>query len=206
MTCPVQIADLSILDCSDAIEKDMLLAAAMWSAKNVQVWAFNKADAGGDLQPYLRLPHEREVRSVVFKESVGGSSEEDADVLLTTCMDYTLRFWDIDNQSCILAIQNPGSHLTRISTILQGQTVVSGCLDGSVLVFDALTGLTMRTMTGHTMEITGILPVPSSDGLVASTSEDGSVRIWEVSRFSSFIFMFRRKQSILHPMCVWFSD
>mmetsp|Transcript_345 Transcript_345/g.1044 ORF Transcript_345/g.1044 Transcript_345/m.1044 type:complete len:951 (-) Transcript_345:1704-4556(-) len=58
--------------------------------------------------------------------------------------------------------------------------MVSGCQDGTLLLYDTHTGMLMRTMYGHSDEVTEVRMIPCCDGLLVSASKDGSVRVWEV--------------------------
>ena len=58
--------------------------------------------------------------------------------------------------------------------------IVSGSQDKSVLVWDALTGVEMKELKGHTGSVDSV--AFSSDGAwIVSGSEDKSVRVWDVS-------------------------
>jgi WD40 repeat protein len=59
-----------------------------------------------------------------------------------------------------------------------GKRLASGSYDGTVKVWDANSGLNLRTLKGHTSGVTGIAFSPEGRRL-AGGSEDGTVRLWD---------------------------
>ncbi|KIJ53753.1 hypothetical protein M422DRAFT_775760, partial [Sphaerobolus stellatus SS14] len=67
-----------------------------------------------------------------------------------------------------------------LSLSSDGTCIISGSLDGSVQVWDASTGVELRTLNGHTDSVHSV--AFSSDGTcIVSGSSDHSVRVWDAS-------------------------
>ena len=67
-----------------------------------------------------------------------------------------------------------------------GQQVLTGDPDGSVSLWDAISGARVRSFTGHTGAITAVAWINRNEGssitnYVLDGSEDGTARIWDVS-------------------------
>ena len=100
----------------------MLLACAYWNQKAVWIWKFDPSVADEHmkpmsklvhvLKPMSKLIHVREVQSCQFRKTLGVGYHGDADVLLTACVAYSLRMWDVDNSRVIRILQNNASHFT----------------------------------------------------------------------------------------------
>jgi WD40 repeat protein len=61
-----------------------------------------------------------------------------------------------------------------------GKWIASGCVDGSVQVWDATTGRTQVTYDGHLSEVNTVAWSPDSRQ-VASGSSDGTVQLWDAA-------------------------
>ena len=59
-----------------------------------------------------------------------------------------------------------------------GKRIVSGSLDKTVKVWDAITGKALRTLTGHTKPVLSVCV--SQDGTrIVSGSDDKTVKVWD---------------------------
>ena len=120
--------------------------------------------------------------AVSFRQALGTDKVGDADLLITACMDYRLRVWDVDNAVCIRVLQNQTTHFSQCIFSCHGNVILSGCEGGRLLLFDTSTGMRIKTIGGHRDAITGMALVPGSDGVLATGSADGTVRLWEVGK------------------------
>jgi WD40 repeat protein len=62
-----------------------------------------------------------------------------------------------------------------------GQVIVSGAEDGTVRVWDAMTGEARAVLHGHTQSVKCIAVSPNGE-FAASAAEDGTVRVWDLSK------------------------
>lgn len=70
-------------------------------------------------------------------------------------------------------------HVIALAWSSNGQHVVAATVGGPVLILDAATGVTRHTLAGHKSGTTSVAWV--DDGTVATTGQDGCVRLWEAS-------------------------
>ncbi|MEW9548547.1 TIR domain-containing protein [Nonomuraea sp. NPDC050783] len=70
-------------------------------------------------------------------------------------------------------------HRGRVYAVaFAGDLLVTGAADGEVILWDALTGERLRTLTGHPDGVWPVRPGPGGE-LVAAGGGDGVVRVWE---------------------------
>lgn len=62
-----------------------------------------------------------------------------------------------------------------------GNLLAAGFGDGTVRLFDAATGESLRILSGHTLAVGGVVFNPH-DRTLASGSDDATVRVWDVAR------------------------
>eukprot|EP00069_Balaena_mysticetus_P020514 bmy_02909T0 len=87
--------------------------------------------------------------------------------------DTTVRFWDLSTE-------------TPHFTCQDGKKLASGCKNGQILLWDPSTGKQVgRTLAGHSKWITALSWEPLHANpecrYVASSSKDGSVRVWDTA-------------------------
>lgn len=78
-----------------------------------------------------------------------------------------------------------------------------GCYDSTIKIFNTETDQPVRILTGHTMKVFGIFYNKYRRGLMASTSEDFTVGVWELETNKS-LFLKGHKQNTRHA--VWLSE
>jgi len=138
-----------------------------------------------------------------------------------------------DSNSVILwSVSNPGKKLhcdasTRPTNGLcfspDGKLLLAGTNAGVITVHDVATGNRIERTTGHFCRVTDICVNPSADGLYASCSGDGSIRIWSMGEDAKLClravcgtshgadyYACDFTESTLHPMLekliAWYSD
>lgn len=122
----------------------------------------------------VQLPrHEEGVESIAFTPS------GIAPVMLATGgSDGVVRVWDVDSSAERCRFEHRGV-VVKVIWHSKKALLVSASSDGSVVMWDALSGRMMKRFTGHTEFITDI-SFANSETLLASTSGDGSVRIYDI--------------------------
>jgi len=110
---------------------------------------------------------------------------------VATVNDNKARVWDARTGRAVAALSSPrsdplGSLVDCITFMHSGHTVVTGGIDQTVRVWDALTGQNTRTLRGHTGNIGGgigggidSVAVSPDDQYILSSSTDGTARVWE---------------------------
>ena len=109
--------------------------------------------------------------------------------LVSASHDGTLRLWNaitgelkqtISNR--LLAKQQTSKPIavTTVALNPEGDRVASGSQNGTIVMWDVVTGEQTGVFTGHVDAISEIFFSPDG-GKIVSTSNDGSVRLWDVS-------------------------
>jgi WD40 repeat protein len=69
---------------------------------------------------------------------------------------------------------------TAVSWSFDGNLLATGSTDYTAKVWNATSGEELRTLHGHTHQITQVSWAPN-DNRLATASRDGTARIWQVS-------------------------
>src|SRR5262249_22091346 len=78
-----------------------------------------------------------------------------------------------------LRLRGHRSWVTSVAVSSDGKHIASASGDGTVKLWDAVTGQEIRTLRGHAGEVTNVTFSP--DGrLLASAGADGTVRLWRI--------------------------
>ncbi|CAJ0920966.1 unnamed protein product, partial [Mesorhabditis belari] len=99
--------------------------------------------------------------------------------LVSGSPDETLRVWDIVDGRClhILAVE-----VWVNGVQFDGKRVVFVGLGFTVKVWNVHTGECLHTLTGHTRPVDSLLFEPERDLVVSGSSDDGTIRVWDVQR------------------------
>ncbi|XP_045839737.1 notchless protein homolog 1 isoform X4 [Meles meles] len=100
--------------------------------------------------------------------------------------DTTVRFWDLSTETPHFTCQGHRHWVLSISWSPDGKKLASGCKNGQILLWDPGTGKQVgRPLAGHSKWITGLSWEPLHANpecrYVASSSKDGSVRVWDTT-------------------------
>ncbi|XP_055350558.1 notchless protein homolog 1-like [Paramacrobiotus metropolitanus] len=100
--------------------------------------------------------------------------------------DTTVRFWDVTTETPQYTCKGHKNWILAIAWSPDGRKLASGCKDGRVCIWDPSNGKQLgKTLSGHQQWITWLCWEPlHSNGhcrLLASSSKDATIRIWDTS-------------------------
>lgn len=110
-------------------------------------------------------------------QSVLGLAEVCPGVIASISRDRTLRYWDIAAERCIRTITAHAAAVLCVAAV-SPRMIATGSADHTIGLWTE-EGTLMRSLTGHDGWVWGLTPM-GRDRL-ASASEDGSVRIWNLN-------------------------
>lgn len=115
--------------------------------------------------------------------------------------DTTVRFWDIYTETPQHTCKGHKHWVLCIAWSPDGRRLASGCKNSQICIWDPATGLQMgKTLTGHAKWITWLswkpLHLDPESRFLASSSKDGTVRIWDVLLSSCNIILSSHLQSV----------
>uniref|UniRef100_A0A1A8EQT8 Notchless protein homolog 1 n=1 Tax=Nothobranchius korthausae TaxID=1143690 RepID=A0A1A8EQT8_9TELE len=98
--------------------------------------------------------------------------------------DTTVRFWDLMTETPLFTARGHTHWVLSIVWSPDGKKLASGCKNSQICLWDPVTGTQIgKTLTGHTKWITWLcwepLHLNPECRFLASSSKDGSIRIWD---------------------------
>jgi WD40 repeat protein len=125
--------------------------------------------------------------------------------LATASLDHEIAMWDVTTRQRTLRLRGHSRGVTTLKFLADQKTLVTGGLDQNLRVWDIESAQMLRTLNNHTREIHQIAVRPATSGLpmIASVSDDRTVRIWQptIGR------MVRFAQLQTQPLAVdWLAD
>ena len=165
-----------------------LLACGSWD-KTVKVFDWSVAvDTVADpmkKQPIASLSdHARSVLSVRFSPS-------QRNVLYSTGLDGSVKIWDAQNAQLMGTLA--GEHAVQSLTVKPASNsadyLLTGCTDNKIRMYDTRQKGAVKTFSGHRQWVYGVTwmwreeeqgGAPAGENLFASSSEDATVRVWDL--------------------------
>mgnify|MGYP001264933902 CR=1 FL=1 len=154
---------------------DVRWLASSLGDKAIQLWDVQSGNLLNTLEGYTE-----DVTSITF--SPNGQQ------LAVGYQDGIIQLWDIENSVMLKTLEGHTSPVLSIAFSPDGRKLASGAGSGwrpildedtTIRVWDAESGELMLTLKGHTSSVYSV--AFSSDGsMLASGSEDGTVRIWNM--------------------------
>ncbi|GAA6619659.1 NB-ARC domain-containing protein [Scytonema sp. NUACC26] len=112
-----------------------------------------------------------------------------SDILASGSSDNTVKLWNVRTGQCLRTFQGHTSWVFSVAFAAQSSVdssldseygyLASGSLDRTVKIWDVRTGQCLKTLQGHTNQVSSV--AFSSDGqILASSSTDETIELWDV--------------------------
>ncbi|VVT48801.1 uncharacterized protein SAPINGB_P001958 [Magnusiomyces paraingens] len=145
--------------------------------------------------PLLTLAaHTAPVTAAIFHPAPGHANS----VAYSVSLDHTLKTWDLTGAGAVVVSRTTSFPLTCLAALPDLGLLAIGSSARHILLHDPRSGndagaggdsgdaaLSKATLTGHTNFVTSIAPSPYSNYVFASSSMDGTVRVWDARAQSS---------------------
>ncbi|MEM7124822.1 MAG: BTAD domain-containing putative transcriptional regulator [Chloroflexota bacterium] len=164
------------------------IVAIAGTGNSLGLW---RLDDSGRGKPLSAIQLEADtVRGLAF-------SQQEA-LLIYTNKDHQIRLWDVEGGTHVGTIETPNQLFWSIAMNVDDTILAGGERNGSIYLWDMRPdsrGETLATLEGHTSVIQQV--VFSPDGkLLASASEDWTIRLWDVER-SKLLYTIRGHTQIV---------
>lgn len=143
----------------------------------------------------------------------GGDGGDDPARLLSTSWDHSLRVWDVEREECLLTL-NGSRVVSAAGRCVNSDVVATGHPDRTVRLWDARTGAGTEASTSsaadatlrpsHTAWVSDLRWSPTRPHVLATTSHDGTVKMWDV-RSSLPLFTMRPQPKDHKSLCLAFA-
>ena len=165
----VSIYDLASVD--NNINNSSSNGISSNSIKNVEPLVFSK----GSLTNPLPAPHKHMISSVQWYPV-------DTGLFISSCMGGLVNVWDTNNMEIVarfrIGRRINASPMSRISK--HHNLIAVGCDENTIRLCDLRTGSNTHVLQGHREEVSSLNWSPVDEYVVASGSNDCTVRLWDI--------------------------
>src|SRR6185436_7051082 len=92
----------------------------------------------------------------------------------------SVEVWDLESEKAIVTARMP-DHCDALAWSADGRFLAAGCHDNCTYVLDGQSGARVAVLKGHQKRVTR-LAFNHAGSLLATTSWDGSIRLWDPIR------------------------
>jgi Prp8 binding protein len=113
-----------------------------------------------------------------------GKFAPDGRSFISAGFDRHIMYWDVFGE-CTNYHQIPHAHKGAILDLQfgqEGETIFTAASDQTVGMFDYITGTRIKRMKGHGGIVNSVHPARRGEPLVASASDDNTIKIWDTRR------------------------
>lgn len=138
--------------------------------RTIKLWSL---DSGKSLATYDL--HTGEVSAIAFS-SILGKGGNQGGILASGSSDRTVRIWNYHTHTCIKTVYGHTNQIFSLAFNPNGKNLVCVSLDRTVRLWNYEDGKCLKTWRGNT---DWVFPVAYSPGIIASGSNDKTVKIWD---------------------------
>lgn len=154
----------SILDLAITSDNSSIIAAS--SSNNLYIW---NADSG-------RLNHT--LKGHDDKVCAVDTSKVSRFHVVSAAYDHTIKVWDLHKGNCINTITFH-SNCSAICFSIDGQTICSGHVDGSLRLWNVQTGKLLSEVAAHSLAVTSI-SLSRSGNMILTSGRDGLHNLFDL--------------------------
>jgi WD40 repeat protein len=107
-----------------------------------------------------------------------------SDIITSSSSDKTIKIWSISTGQTSKTI-NPSSYAFCLKLLNNGIHLAAGLGNNQIEIYNINTGSLITTLTGHMDRIRNLVLIGRGDNLLVSSSEDGSIRVWDLTTYRS---------------------
>ncbi|KNC97324.1 uncharacterized protein SPPG_09457 [Spizellomyces punctatus DAOM BR117] len=171
--CTSTIFTLSSCNDLTLLNGDGTVIASGHLDNNIRIWDTRS----GSLVRELTGIHHGQITSVTMSPT--------QNILMTTSRDNTLKLIDLSTYQTVGVLSHdqfrPGMNWLKSSYSPDGKHIVSGSADGSVFIWNVMTGRVDKILKEHKSAVCGVVWSPQGGSTVYSAEKDKTVVFWGAS-------------------------
>jgi WD40 repeat protein len=115
------------------------------------------------------------------EDSVLAVAWQDNSSLATASLDHVITVWDVETRKPMQRLKGHSRGVSALCFLAEDQLLISGGMDQNLRVWSTESAEMIRTLNNHTKEVhdLALRPVVAGLPLVASVSDDRTVRLWQ---------------------------